>query len=172
LPIGPIAYPLVTKGERFPFRAPDAEPFVLGNTPDDAAMFGALLLGVACVERLCLDYLDLLGAPTEGPLSFTGGATRNRYWSQLRVDLLGRPVRLPTNPEPALGMAVLASTRAGRSAAEAAGAMVRVDTELTPDPARAPVLLARYNDFLDALAARGWLDDAIAAHARTRAQRG
>jgi sugar (pentulose or hexulose) kinase len=169
-PIGPLAYPLATKGERFPFRAPDAEPFVLGDVSSDAALFGALLLGVACVERLCLDYLDLLGAPTGGPLSFTGGATANRYWSQLRVDLLGRPVRLLTNPQPALGMAVLASTRAGRSAVQAAGAMVRVDTELTPDPARAPVLLARYNDFLDALTARGWLDDTTAAHARTRAQ--
>ncbi len=170
LPIGPIAYPLVAKGERFPFHAPDAEPFVLGDVSSDAAMFGALLFGVACVERLCLDYLELLGAPTQGPLSFTGGATRNRYWSQLRVDLLGRPARLLTLPEPALGMAVLASTRTGRSAVEAASTMVRVRTELTPDPTRAPALLARYNDFLDALTAWGWLDDATAAHARTRAQ--
>jgi sugar (pentulose or hexulose) kinase len=170
LPIGPIAYPLVTSGERFPFRAPDADPFVLGDVPNDPAMFGALLLGVACVERLCLDYLDLLGAPTEGPLSFTGGGARNRYWSQLRADLLGRPVRLPAHPEPALGMAVLASTRAGRSLVEAASTMVRVGTELTPDPTRAPVLLQRYNDFLDALTARGWLDAATAAHARTRGQ--
>lgn len=170
LPIGPVVYPLVSRGERFPFRAPDAEPFVLGDVSSDAAMFGALLLGVACVERLCLDYLDLLGAPTEGPLTFTGGATRNRYWSQLRVDLLGRPARLLTCPGPALGMAVLASTRAGRSPVEAAGAMVHVDTELTPDSTRAPVLLQCYNDFLDALTSRGWLDHVTAAHARTRSQ--
>lgn len=170
LPIGPIAYPLVAKGERFPFRAPDAEPFVLGKVSSDAAMFGALLLGVACVERLCLDYLDLLGAPTEGPLSFTGGGTRNRYWSQLRVDLLGRPARILTHPEPALGMAVLASTTAGRSPVEAASTMVRVDTELMPDPTRAPVLLQRYHDFLDSLTDRGWLDDTTAAYARTRGQ--
>jgi sugar (pentulose or hexulose) kinase len=161
---------LVAKGERFPFRAPDAETFVLGEVSSDAAMFGALLLGVACVERLCLDYLDLLGAPTEGPLSFTGGGTRNRYWSRLRVDLLGRPARMVTHPEPALGMAVLASTTAGRSPVEAASTMVRVDTELMPDPTRAPVLLQRYHDFLDSLTARGWLDDTTAAYARTRGQ--
>ena len=170
LPIGPIAYPLVASGERFPFRAPDAKAFVLGEVTSDAAMFGALLLGVACVERLCVDYLDLLGAPTEGPLSFTGGGARNRYWSQLRVDLLGRPARMLTLPEPALGMAVLASTTAGRSPVEAASAMVRVDTEVMPDPTRAPALLHRYNDFLDSLTARGWLDDTAAAYARTRGQ--
>ncbi len=170
LPIGPIAYPLASSGERFPFRAPQADPFVLGDVSSDAAMFGALLLGVACVERLCLDYLARLGAPIEGPLNFTGGGARNRYWTQLRVDLLGRPARLLTQPEPALGMAVLAATRAGRSLVEVASTMVRVGTELTPNPARAPMLLQRYNDFLDALTARGWLDATTAAYARTRGQ--
>jgi hypothetical protein len=67
-------------------------------------------------------------------------------------------------------MAVLAATRAGRSLVEVASTMVRVGTELTPNPARAPMLLQRYNDFLDALTARGWLDATTAAYARTRGQ--
>lgn len=169
MPVGPVAYPLVAKAERFPFVARDVEAFVLGDASDDAAMFAALLLGVACVERLCMDYLELLGASTDGPLTMTGGGTRNRYWSQLRVDFLGRPVRLPAQAEPAMGMAVLASTLAGRSVVEAARLMVRGYAELTPDPTRAPVLLQRYGDFLDVLTARGWLDDRTASHARKRA---
>ncbi|MBW5425714.1 carbohydrate kinase [Streptomyces sp. BG9H] len=167
-----VAYPLVsTGGERFPFRAPDARPFVLGEPADEAERFHAHLLGVACLERLCFDRLDLIGAPVDGPLTFTGGAARNPYWNRLRAEVLGRPVRVPAHAEGALGMAVLAATSAGAGVEEAAAAMVRPAEEIVPDPARtarwAPVHLA----FVDALTERGWLDPAVAAHARERTER-
>ncbi|MGW2629039.1 FGGY-family carbohydrate kinase [Streptomyces chattanoogensis] len=165
-----VAYPLVsTGGERFPFRAPDAEPFVLGEVPTRAAEFHAHLLGVACLERLCFDYLDHLGAPVDGPLTFTGGGARNRYWCRLRAEVLGRSVRLPEQAEGALGMAVLAATSSGAGLEEAAAAMVRTGDEIVPDPARTARWLPVYLRFLDALTRRGWLDHAVAAHARRRA---
>ncbi|MEV5981066.1 FGGY family carbohydrate kinase [Streptomyces sp. NPDC052114] len=167
-----VAYPLVsTGGERFPFRAPDARPFVLGEPADDAERFHAHLLGVACVERLCFDYLDLIGAPVDGPLTLTGGGARNRYWSGLRADVLGRPVWIPEQAEGALGMAVLAATCAGVSVQDAAAAMVRIGEEIFPDPARTARWTPVYLAFVDALAARGWLDRAVADHARERARR-
>jgi sugar (pentulose or hexulose) kinase len=110
-PAAVIAYPLVGRGERFPFCAPDAQGFVLGDAADEIDLYAALLQGVAFIERLCFDYLALLGAPVDGDLMVTGGATRSRYWCQLRADILGRAVRLPENPEPAVGMAVLAASR-------------------------------------------------------------
>ncbi|MER5889780.1 FGGY family carbohydrate kinase [Streptomyces sp. NPDC001941] len=167
-----VAYPLVsTGGERFPFRTPDAEPFVLGAPANEAERFHAYLLGVACLERLCFDYLDLLGAPVDGPLTLTGGGARNRYWSQLRADVLGRPVRLPEQAEGAIGMAVLAATSSGASVQETAAAMVRVGAELHPDPARTARWTPVYHAFLDELVHRGWLDRAVAAHAKQRAAR-
>lgn len=169
LPLGPVAYPLVTAGERFPFQAADAGAFVLGEPDGDAGLFGALLLGVACVERLCLDHLDLIGAPVDGPLSFTGGGARNRYWCQLRADLLGREVRVPQQAEAAAGMAVLAATASGWSATEAAAAMVSGGVRLTPRAERAPALLATYRQFVDYLAGQGWLQPAVAEHADRRA---
>lgn len=168
LPIGPLAYPLIARGERFPFRAPNAETFMLGHADTDAGVFAALLLGVACLERLCFDRVAMLGAPTEGPLTFTGGATRNGYWTQLRADMLGRTVWLPHQPEPALGMAILASTSSGKSLADASASIVRGGRELVPNPARAAVLRQRYTDFVEALSARGWLDPAIAQYVHTR----
>ncbi|AJT62760.1 hypothetical protein T261_1072 [Streptomyces lydicus] len=165
-----VAYPLVsTGGERFPFRAPDAEPFIIGEVPTRAAEFHAHLLGVACLERLCFDYLDHLGAPVDGPLTFTGGGARNRYWCRLRAEVLGRSVRLPEQAEGALGMAVLAATSSGAGLEEAAAAMVRTGDEIVPAPARTARWLPVYLRFLDALTRRGWLDHAVAAHARRRA---
>ena len=69
--------------------------------------------GVAFIERLCFDYLDMLGAPVRGPFVLTGGGAKSRYWCQLRADVLGSPVTLPENAEAALGMAVLAAAAAG-----------------------------------------------------------
>ncbi|GGU39593.1 FGGY-family carbohydrate kinase [Streptomyces lavendofoliae] len=166
-----VAYPLVGGGgERFPFRAPDATPFVLGDVAGDAEEFHALLLGTACVERLCLDRLDHIGAPVGGPLTFTGGGARNRYWSQLRADVLGRAVGIPEHAESATGMAVLAATASGATLEEAAAAMVRLRDERVPDPARHARLTPVYLDFVDELTRRGWLEPAVAAHAHGKAE--
>lgn len=168
-PASVVAYPLVSHGERFPFVAPDAEPFVCGRPDGEADHYAAVLQGVAFVERLCFDHLDRLGAPVDGPLSLTGGATRSRYWCQLRADVLGRPVRLPDNAEPALGMAVLAAASGG-SVAETAGRMVRVRETVDPRPDAAGRFAAAYLRLVDELAGRGWLDLVVAAHARERAE--
>ncbi|MFG2582774.1 FGGY-family carbohydrate kinase [Streptomyces malaysiensis] len=167
-----VVYPLVgERGERFPFRAPDARPFVLGEPTGAAEEFHACLLGVACVERLCLDHLDHIGAPVDGPLSLTGGGARNRYWSQLRADLLGRSVTLPAQGGSAVGMAVLAATASGVTLEQAAASMVRTGIELRPDSSRPERLLPGYLGFVDELVHRGWLEPRVAAHAHRKADR-
>ncbi|MET9909919.1 FGGY-family carbohydrate kinase [Streptomyces sp. NPDC006476] len=172
-PSGAVTYPLVSSGERFPFRAPDASALVLGQPRDDADLWAALLQGVAFTERLCLDYLHHLGAPLDGPLTFTGGGARSRYWNQLRADILGRPARVPVQTEPALGMAALAAhgTGAGGSLADVAERMVRVRTVLEPRPGRTALFAEPYARLIDELTARGWLPPPVAAHARTRLDR-
>ncbi|GGL69756.1 carbohydrate kinase [Streptomyces fumigatiscleroticus] len=169
-PSGAVAYPLVSAGERFPFLAPEATGLLLGEPADDADLWAALLQGVGLTERLCLDYLHQLGAPLDGPLAFTGGAARSAYWNQLRADILGRPVRVPEQPEPALGMAALAAygTGAAPTLAEAAEGMVHIRTVLRPRPGRTALFAEPYARLVGELAARGWLPAPVAAHARAR----
>ncbi|WTK96815.1 FGGY-family carbohydrate kinase [Streptomyces sp. NBC_01508] len=166
-----LAYPLVSRGERFPFLAPDATPFLLGEPRSDADHWAALLQGVGHTERLCLDYLDHLGAPQHGPLTFTGGGSRSAYWNQLRADILGRTVHIPRQSEPALGMAVLAAYGAGAAPtlADAAERMVGLSHILHPDPARTARFLEPYLNMVDELERRGWLPSPVATHAHTRA---
>ena len=169
LPTGVLAYPLTSRGERFPFCAPQAEAFLLGEPAGEDEHFAALLQGLAFVERLCFDYVDLLGAATDGELSFTGGATRSRVWCQLRADVLGRPVAVVEQAESAFGMAVLAAaSTAGRSVADVAAEMVAVRDVVQPRPQHADRLKATYARFVDELERRGWLEPALAAHARSR----
>lgn len=166
-PVDAAVYPLVSPGERFPFVAPDARRIVVGDVPGELERFQAILQGVAVVERLCFDYLDLLGAPTGGPLTLTGGAARSRAWSQLRADMLARPVRLPRHREPAFGMAVLAAS-SRESLAAAAAAMVHVADELAPRPERTARLHRVYGRMVDELHDRGWLGERLAHHAWRR----
>ena len=153
-----LAYPLTGRGERFPFAAPDAEPFMLGAPAGEAEHAAALMQGVALVERLCLEQLARLGAPADGDLSLTGGATRNRAWCQLRADALGRSVRLPEESESAFGMAILAAAAAqGEPVAHAARRMSRTQAVIEPRDALRPHLDEQYERLLTELRQRGWL---------------
>ena len=180
-PSGALTYPLASPGERFPFLAPDATAFTLGTPVSEADSWAAVLQGVAFTERLCLDYLHYLGAPIDGPLTFTGGAARSAYWNQLRADILGRPARVPEQIEPALGMAVLAAygtgTEAGakrvtgtgaRTLPEVADRMVRIRTLLEPRASHTARFTEPYARLVDELETRGWLPTPLATHTRTR----
>jgi D-ribulokinase len=166
-----ITYPLATTGERFPFVAADAEAFTLGASPDDVDRYAAILQGVGYIERLCFDYLDLIGADVSGEIRFTGGGSRSRHWSQLRADILGRPVTLPDNAEPALGMAVLAAAHDSDRIDTLAADMVHVHETIEPLPASAGRYDEAYLRLVEELESRGWLQPVAAAHARTRTRR-
>lgn len=167
-PASIVAYPLASSGERFPFSVPEAERFLLGEPTDEIDLYAALLQGVAFVERLSFDYLDMLGAPIDGELSLTGGGVRSRYWCQLRADVLGRSVRIPENAEAALGMAVLAAS-VGRRVADVTKEMSRTREVIDPRPDRVGRFQEPYARLIHELEHREWLPSKVAEHARTRA---
>lgn len=164
LPFG-VVYPLSGQGERFPFVAPRASAFAVRVGSSEPERFAATLYGVALVERMAYDVLAGLGADTSGSVTFSGGATRNRWWNQLRADVLGRPALVPEGVQAALGMAVLAAAPPGRLGATAE-AMVRIVEELHPDPGAADRHQEAYVTLRDALADRGWLDPATLGSSR------
>ena len=153
-----LAYPLVSRGERFPFAAPGAEAFMLGSPAGEGEHAAALMQGVALVERLCFAALERLGVPVAGEVSLTGGATRNPRWSQLRADALGRSVRLPVQSESAFGMALLAAAAAsGEPLVDAARRMSHTDAVLEPRDAMRAHLDEQYERLAAELRRRGWL---------------
>ena len=173
----PVSYPLTGLGERFPFIAADAAG-IMPERGDDRVVFSAILHGVAYVERLCFDLLADIGYAVDGPVFFTGGGTRNAWWTQLRADVLGRAVQLPAHAEGAAGMAILAASgytaadvfRAdGRDPLAAASArMTPPAATVEPDPARSQRLTGPYARFLDLLESAGWLPPELATASRAR----
>lgn len=155
-PVEQIVYPLAGAGERFPFVAPAARGFGLPGLDTDTERFAALCQGIAYIERLAYDVLAVLGADITGPVSLTGGPTRNAWWNQLRADVLGRPVLLPASGQAAVGMAVLAAAAPGQLAETAEG-MVALSGSLQPDADRGAQLVSGYRRLVESLAEREWL---------------
>jgi sugar (pentulose or hexulose) kinase len=164
LPQG-VTYPLVGRGERFPFVAPDATGFLSARAVTEAEKFASLCLAIALVERLAYDTLAALGADVSGSVAFTGGATRNSWWNQLRCDVLGRTAVLPSSGEAAMGAAVLAAAEPGTLTATAQR-MVRIAEQLEPDDERHGEYSARYAEFVTELTGRGWVQPELADRIR------
>ncbi|GAB3991184.1 FGGY-family carbohydrate kinase [Nocardioides marmoraquaticus] len=153
-------YPLVGRGERFPFLS-DTAPSTGPAPRDELERFASVCLGLALVERLAYDVLAGLGADTSGEVTLSGGATRNAWLNQLRADVLGRPAVLTSTTDAAFGMAVLAAAEPGGLTTTAAR-MVRHEQRLEPDPergvGRGAALAPAYDHFVSALVEGGWLD--------------
>lgn len=160
-PSNAVTYPLVSAGERFPFTRPEARAFTLGRPTSEAERYAIVLQGVAYVERLCLDLVASLGAPIDGPIALTGGATKSAYWNQLQADVLGREVVVPEVADGAFGMAVVAASTAHGSLGAAAARMVRVRDRLNPREGVSERFVSPYAALVRELAERGWIGERL-----------
>jgi len=159
-----VVYPLASKGERFPFAAPDAVGFALGNAASTEERYASVLQGIAMMERLSFDLLKQLGAPMGGRLTLSGGAVKSESLNQIRANVLGRELSIPEITEGAFGMAVLASA-AQSSLTEATSRMVRMQRAISPQRS-VTEYAGQYMTLVDELYSRGWLPEALksAAH--------
>jgi sugar (pentulose or hexulose) kinase len=164
VPTSLLSYPLMRRGERFPFVAPDAQGFTIGDAdsveaPETAARsYASVLEGVAFIERLAYEVVAQLGAPVSGPLKAVGGAVRSTLWLRIRASVCNHTFVVPVVSEPAMGTAVLAA--AGRlhpDLRRATRAMIRDAHRVQPEPDWVPIYEERYALFKDALRQRGYL---------------
>jgi sugar (pentulose or hexulose) kinase len=155
-----VVYPLVRKGERFPFVRPGAEGFTLGATGDEATFYAACLEGVGYLERLAYEMLAGLGAEVGPTLSSGGGGARSLAWLQLRADILGRAIVRPVETGASFGAAIVAASRTLYATLSAAAQeMVRIDCRVEPRPAVAARYREMYHRFRRACAERGYIEE-------------
>lgn len=176
----PIFYPLAGQGERFPFVSAGAEAFaVQGVFPSVAEhgveiTFAAIAKGLAFVERLCFDLLDLIGYQIDGNVSFTGGGANNADWSQLRSTILGVQIAVPNAKEGAIGMAILAAAACDQETANevrlaaSADRILGESTWSSPNADDQVWLLEQYLEFTAVLREKNWISPELWAHARKR----
>lgn len=154
-PTGISVYPLPGKGERFPFSNPQAEGFSVGQPISREMRYRSVLEGIACIERLAFDVLASKGAPVEGRLAISGGTTKSEAFNQIRADILQRPLVLPSVPESAFGMAVLAAA-AHSSLDQAVQQMVHISRVIEPQRSFS-AYAEQYSVLIAELERRNWL---------------
>ncbi|MFW6180303.1 MAG: FGGY-family carbohydrate kinase [Spirochaetota bacterium] len=139
LPIGSEGLILVNywQGNRNPLVDYQARGVVWGlsltHTP--VHLYRAVLEGVSYGTEHIMRYFAKAGF-TAREIFACGGATRSELWMQIQSDVLGTPIYLTEEPNaPLLGDAILASVGSGfyGSIEEAAGNMVKISKEITPD---------------------------------------
>mgnify|MGYP005841296919 CR=1 FL=1 len=157
-PTSLLVYPLVRRGERFPFAHPQAEGFALGGCDDRATWYTAHLEGVAYVERLAFQVLEEIGFAVGETVYAAGGANRSPAWLQLRADIGGRRLAVPAVSGAAMGAAILAAGQVWYPGlAAAARHLVRIERVVEPRPQLRAAYDERYARFLKALQERGYL---------------
>lgn len=156
-PARAVVYPLLGMGERFPFAAPGAERFVVGDVADPVELYRAVMEGVAFVERAGFERLADLGAVAEPPVVVMGGGSRSPVWNRIRATVLGKPLLALMGATTARGAALLATAGALHpDLASAAKAMALGGREIEPEDGEREALEDSYRRFLAEVTSRGW----------------
>ena len=109
LPTPHVTYPLIGRGERFPFAHARLIAHI-DKTLSGPDLFAACLQGTACVERMSYAALDAAMGTNGGAVYSTGGGSQSDVWMQLRADLCNRTFHRPACTDAAMGAAILAAT--------------------------------------------------------------
>ena len=141
-----------------PYFTPSGTPYFDTRTP--GAILGlrlsttrgeilrALLEGVAFEMRLNIEILDRAGCSIRELLA-SGGGARNRAWTQLKADVMGKPITtVRASQAGCLGAAMLArSAVTGVPLRRLAKEMVRTGGVIHPNPKRAAFYRERFSEY-------------------------
>lgn len=135
-------------GERSPVWDPDAKGVFYGiDFSKTRAHFArAVMEGVAYSLRHNLEVAEQAGARVE-VLRSMGGAANSRLWTQIKADVTGKKIAVPSaDTATALGAAILAGVGTGlyRNFEDAVEQTVAVKREFAPNPENAAVYARGY----------------------------
>jgi xylulokinase len=138
-------------GERTPHRDPNARAALIGLSASHnrAHVIRAILEGVAFSLKDSFSIFREINVPIER-IRVGGGGARSSLWRQIQADVYEHAVEVVEAEEgAAYGAAMLAGVGAGswRSVDEACDALIRVASEIKPNPDSAAVLKRSYDTY-------------------------
>ncbi|MCL5987045.1 MAG: FGGY-family carbohydrate kinase [Actinobacteria bacterium] len=153
-----IMYPLLKKGERFPFNNIDAEGFTIGEPKGELDYYLGHLEGIALLERFSYEMLKNLGAEIGDNIYVTGGGSKSTLWNQVRADMLGKKVIKPIEEETCMGSTIIAASKTCfKNVTEAARSMVSIEKEFIPKEDETNRYEAKYDLLKEEFKKRGYI---------------
>lgn len=151
-------YPLVRRGERFPFVNKDAEGFITGKPGNRIELYAGYLEGVALVERWAFETLEEMGSLTGDEIHVTGGGCKSDEWLQIRANILNKPLVKPLISETAFGAAVIAASHTFyTNSIMAAQKMVEYEKIISPQKEKAGAYAEKYEEFKHVCRQKGYI---------------
>jgi sugar (pentulose or hexulose) kinase len=155
VPSGQVAWPLVQKGERFPFFSPQASGF-LPEGATGAQLLAVGMEGVAYIEKMAYESIQSLSGEKVEKVFSAGGGSNSDLWMKIRASVLNLPIRKMKNTSGAAGAAILAASGTYfTNLSTAAEHMVQMEKEILPEREWVPVYAQGYKQFLEELKKRG-----------------
>jgi len=152
-----LAWPLLQKGERFPFVAPQAVGFAPEGLTSEQ-LFATYLEGVAYIERYAYETVKNLSGEEIKQVFTAGGASKNDIWLKIRSTVLNLPLIKMKNVTGAAGAAILAASQTYfTSLTEAARLMTQVEKMIIPDQSLVTTYEENYQRFIFLLKEKGYI---------------
>ncbi len=156
-PGGLVCYPLLGKGERFPFVNPEATGFEPPHC-DKNTLYTSCLEGVGYIERLAYETLENLGAKINEKIRIAGGGTKSIAWNKIRASILGKILIQPQHTGAAIGAAILSSSRTYfHNLVSACENMVRITSAYEPEKRWIDRYNEIYQNFIKELKIRNYI---------------
>ena len=102
-----ITYPLTVTGERFPIKSSAITNLISAQPESDVMAYRGILEGIAFTERYAYDLLQRAGAKLSQTIYTTGGGAKSKLLSQIRANILNRPVAITNTTGSDMGAAFL-----------------------------------------------------------------
>jgi len=102
-----ITYPLTVTGERFPIKSSTITNLISAKPDSDVMDYYGILEGLAFTERYAYDLLQKAGAKLSQTIYTTGGGGKSKVLSQIRANILNRPVAITNTTGSDMGAAFL-----------------------------------------------------------------
>ena len=158
LPTQYMAYPMVRKGERFPFVSNSAEGFISPATDNRKVQYAACLQGTAMLEKLSYQIFDKMMGTIDGEVYTTGKGSSSDAWVQIRADVNERVYHRPISIKASFGAAMLAAMGVQFSSlAEASDSMVRLERTFEPNPEKTLAYRECFEQFRESLEEQGYM---------------
>ncbi len=156
-PTGQIAYPLLQKGERFPFLAPEVSGFAPENVSKEV-LYTANMEGVAYAERYAYELISNLSGEEVSEIYTAGGASNSDIWLQIRSDIMQKPICKMKYVSGAVGTAIVAaSTTYFKDITEATAALTQAEKWISPRSDMHQQYNDLYGRFLNTMKDKGFL---------------
>lgn len=160
IPTAMTLYPLMQKGERFPFIATSATGFGWEDA-DPVRSFAAAMEGVAYMEKMAFQMIGKLSGEQIDRVYTAGGASNSPTWLKIRSSVLQLPICKMAEVSGAVGAAILAASKSYyHSLSEAVAHMARIEKTYSPDKTWISAYEAGYQKFVQALAEKNYIKPA------------